>query len=202
MWYRMIARVMVVVICTGVGVNAFAAKLRVSGDNEWVVYVNGEKKDTSNNWQVPTVTTFSGASVTLGIYVHDAEPGAAGRGGFLADIILDNGTYIGTADKGWKGNAGAKLADRKDGWEKPGFNDSSWVALTIMDAFGAGIWGFGAPEMRKVLNNPDCTSNWAWVGPNDKEDDVYFRYVIGSPATAVEPRNRLAVEWARLKSGQ
>jgi len=180
-------------------ISAQAAKLRVSGDNEWVVFVNGEQKDKSNNWQVPTVTTFSGSSVTLAIYVHDAEPGAAGRGGFLADIILDDGTYIGTADKGWKGDIGPVLAERKDGWEKPGFNDSKWVPLTIMDKFGSGIWGFGAAKMKEVLNNPDCTSNWAWVGPNDQADDVYFRYVLGAPPTAVDPHGRLAIEWARLK---
>lgn len=164
------------------------------------MFVNGEQKEKGNNWQVPTVTTFSGTSVTLAIYVHDAEPGAAGRGGFLADVLLDDGTYIGTSDKRWKGDAGVPLSSRKDGWEKPGFNDSKWVALTLYEQFGGGIWGFGAPEMRKVLNNPDCTSNWAWVGPNDKEDDVYFRLVLGPPPTAVSPRDHLAVRWASLKN--
>ena len=37
----------------------------------------------------------------IAVYVHDAEPGKAGRGGALVDVILDDGTYFGS-DKTWK----------------------------------------------------------------------------------------------------
>jgi hypothetical protein len=32
----------------------------------------------------------------IAVYVHDAEPGNAGRGGALVDVILDDGTYFGS----------------------------------------------------------------------------------------------------------
>ena len=183
-------------------VPTFAGVVRVNGDNEWSVFINGELKDTGDNWQVATITEFdeSGA-VVIAIYVHDAEPGAAGVGGFLADIVLDDGTYITTEDPRWVCDAGLPLADRNDGWEKPDYDDSGWGALTIMDQFGGGVWGFGADTMRQTLKDPDSTSFWAWCGPNDGEDDVYFRITLGS-ATAVEPKDKLPVRWAELKASR
>jgi hypothetical protein len=183
---------------------SLAAKVRVSGDNEWTVFVHGTKAAEGKDWQVPSVSEFKlvNGRATVAVFVHDAEPGAAGRGGALIDIVLDDGTYIGTADKAWKGEAGKPLAQRSDGWEKPEFNDSGWKPLTVLDKFGAGIWGFGAAKMREVLKNPDCTSNWAWVGPNDQADDIYFRYHVGGPPTAVDARGRLAALWAEMKSSR
>ena len=105
----------------------------------------------------------------IAVYVHDAEPGNAGRGGFLADIILDDGEYISTNenDPRWKCDSGAVIADRDDGWETANFDDSEWMELTYYEQFGEGIWGFGANAMRQHLNEPDCEAFWAWCGPND-----------------------------------
>jgi len=180
--------------------SIWAAKLRVNGDNSWVAFINGEKVAEGNNWQVATVSEFnlSKGFAVMAIYVHDAEPGAAGRGGALADVILDDGTYFGS-DKTWKANAGVPMDQRKDGWEKIDFDDSKWENATQLDQFGSGIWGFGAAEMRKVLNNPDSTAYWVWAGPNDVADDIYLRLTIGSP-TAVKPAGKLATTWGKLKS--
>ena len=176
--------------------------VRVSGDNSWVVFVNGEEVARNDNWQVPTVSDFTLDSgyALIAIYVHDAEPGAQGRGGFLADIILDDKpNYIGTGEDGWRCQAGKPIADRKDGWEKMNFDDSDWEdELEIYEKFGAGIWGFGAGTMREVLNDPDCEANWVWCGPNDGEDDVYFRYTIGQ--LPVEPKGKVTTSWARIKN--
>ena len=176
--------------------------VRVSGDNTWVVFVNGEEVAASGNWQAPTVSDFKldkGFAV-IAVYVHDAEPGAAGRGGFLADIILDaKPDYIGTGEDGWRCDTGKLLADRKDGWEEVDFDDSKWEdELEIYEKFGGGIWGFGAPQMRAILKDPDCEANWVWCGPNDAEDDIYFRYTIGT--LSVEPQDKLATTWARIKN--
>ena len=72
--------------------------LRISGDNSWVVFIDGTEVAKGANWQASTVTEFElkKDSAVIAIYVHDAEPGAAGRGGFLANIILnDKLKYIG-----------------------------------------------------------------------------------------------------------
>ena len=176
--------------------------VRVSGDNAWVVFVNGEEVAQSQNWQAPTVSDFKlkNGSAVIAVYVHDAEPGAAGRGGFLADIILDDKPdYIGTGEEGWRCDTGDPIGDRKDGWEKVDFDDSKWEdELEIYEKFGAGIWGFGAAIMQQILKDPDCEANWVWCGPNDVEDDIYFRYTIGT--LPVEPQDKLTTTWARIKN--
>ncbi len=176
--------------------------VRVSGDNTWVVYVNGEKVSESGNWQVPTVNEFklNNGSAVIAVYVHDAEPGAQGKGGFLADIILDDKPdYIGTGEEGWKCEIGKPIAQRNDGWEKVNFDDSDWeTELEVYEKFGGGIWGFGAGTMRQVLNNPDCEAHWVWCGPNDGADDIYFRYTVGQ--LPVEPKGKLTTSWANIKS--
>ena len=177
-------------------------KVRVSGDNAWVVFVNGEELAQSNNWQAPTVSEFKldNGFAVVAVYVHDAEPGAAGKGGFLADIILDDDPeYIGTGEDGWRCDTSDPIADRNDGWEKVNFDDSDWEdELEIYEKFGEGIWGFGAAAMGAILNDPDCEANWVWCGPNDVEDDIYFRYTIGT--LSVEPQDKLATTWARIKN--
>ena len=176
--------------------------LRVSGDNTWVAFVNGEEVAASGNWQAPTVSEFKldKGFAQIAVYVHDAEPGAAGRGGFLADIILnDKPDYIGTGEDGWRCDTGQLLDDRKDGWEEVDFDDSDWEdELEIYEKFGGGIWGFGAAIMEQILKDPECEANWVWCGPNDAEDDIFFRYTIGT--LSVEPEGKLATAWGALKS--
>ena len=176
--------------------------LRVSGDNTWTAFINGEEVAQSGNWQAPTVSDFTlkNGSAVIAVYVHDAEPGAAGRGGFLADIILDDKPdYIGTGEDGWRCDTDDPIASRKDGWEEVDFDDSKWEdELEIYEKFGEGIWGFGAAQMAQILKDPDCEANWVWCGPNDVEDDIYFRYTIGT--LPVEPQDKLATTWARIKN--
>lgn len=176
--------------------------LRVSGDNTWVAYVNGEKVAEHIHWNQPTVSEFEldNGFAVIAVYVHDAEPGAAGRGGFLADIILDDKPeYIGTGEDGWRCEAGKPIGQRNDGWEKVDFDDSDWeTKLQIYEKFGGGIWGGGADAMRNLFGDPECTANWVWCGPNDVEDDIYFRYTIGE--LPVELSGKITTTWGALKS--
>lgn len=176
--------------------------LRVSGDNTWIAYVNGEKVAEHIHWNQPTVSDFEldDGFAVIAVYVHDAEPGAAGRGGFLADIVLDDKPdYIGTGEDGWRCQAGKPVAQRNDGWEKVDFDDSDWeTELQIYEKFGGGIWAGGANDMQNLFGEPECTANWVWCGPNDVEDDIYFRYTIG--ALPVEPSGKITTTWGALKS--
>ena len=194
--------VTVAVLCILASSIALAQKgtLRISGDNSWVGFVNGEKVAEGANWQVASVSEFTmkdGIAV-IAVYVHDAEPGASGAGGALVDVILDDGSYFGS-DETWKADAGPPIADRSDGWELPDFDDSGWEQANQMDQFGEGIWGFGADTMREVLKDPDCTAYWVWAGPNDEADEIYLRFTIGE-LTAVDSMGKLAITWGNLKS--
>ena len=182
----------------------WAATLRINGDNTWVGFVNGEQVAEGDNWQQASVTEFDmpDGYAVIGIYVHDAEPGAAGRGGALFDVILDDDTYI-PSDETWKANAGPLLADRNDGWEQLDFDDSSWDNATQLDQFGSGIWAGGTAAMRETLKDPDSTAYWVWAGPNDVEDDIYFRKIVGDlPTTPVEPGGKVTTTWGALKADQ
>jgi hypothetical protein len=181
---------------------AQSGTLRISGDNSWVGFVNGEQVAEGSDWQQPTVSEFSliNGGAVIAVYVHDAEPGASGAGGALVDVILDDGRYF-ASDETWKADAGSPLADRNDGWEQPGFDDSSWENANQMDQFGSGIWGFGADTMRQVLHDPDCLAYWVWAGPNDGADDIYLRFTIGT-LTAVNSKGKLSTTWAKIRAGR
>lgn len=198
----LISFIVVTIILSFCFTASAANKLRVSGDNAWAAFVNGEKVGEGNDWQAVGVYNFSlkNGGAVIAIYVHDAEPGASGRGGALADIVLDDGRYFGT-DKTWKANAGKPIAERKDGWEKMDFDDSKWEAATQMDQFGGGIWGFGAATMKaNGLKDPDCKAYWVWAGPNDVADDIYLRFKIpGTQLTPVNSAGKLAISWGSIK---
>jgi len=179
---------------------AAANRLRVSGDNSWVAFVNGEKVGEGADWQAVGDYEFDlvNGGAVIAVYVHDAEPGASGVGGALADITLDDGQYFGS-DESWKADAGSPIEQRNDGWETMDFDDSGWEPAHQMDQFGGGVWGFGAATMGQVLNNPDCTAYWVWAGPNDVADDIYLRFTIPG-TTSVEPMKKISVIWGQIKA--
>ncbi len=54
--------------------------------------------------------------------------------------------------------------------------------------------------MREILKAPDSTAFWGWAGPNDVEDDVYFRKTVGTlPMTLVEPGGKVTTTWGALR---
>ena len=176
--------------------------LRMSGDNSWEAYVHGEKVGEGANWQAVGAYEFDlkSGSAVIAIHVHDAEPGAAGVGGALADIVLDDDTYFGTGiEEGeWKASADDSFL-KDDAWIDPNFDDSDWEEPVVYDLFGAGVWGFGAAAMNAVLHDPDCTAFWIWAGPNDAADEVFFRFTIGENV-AVEPQSKVATMWGQIKA--
>lgn len=179
---------------------AAANRLRVSGDNSWVAFVNGQKVGEGSDWQAVGEYEFDlvNGGAVIAVYVHDAEPGASGVGGALADIALDDGRYF-SSDETWKADAGPPIDQRNDGWEKMDFDDSGWDNAHQMDQFGSGVWGFGADTMRQVLNDPDCTAYWVWAGPSDVADDIYIRFTIPG-TTPVEPIEKISTAWGQIKS--
>jgi alpha-L-rhamnosidase len=199
MWTRGVAALVMVTVAH----VALAATVRVSGDNTWKVFHDGELIAESVNWQAPTVTDFDldkAGRALIAIYVHDAEPGGAGVGGMLADIQLDDGTYIPTTvdEPGWVCDFGDPIADRNDDWETVNFDDSAWIPLTFYEPFGQGVWGFGAAAMTAAFGDPEVVANWCWCMPNNETDEVYFHFRIGS--LAVEATGKIATTWSTLKA--
>ncbi len=184
--------------------------LRLSGDNTWETYINGEKVGESADWQQVGIHEFDivNGSFVIAVHIHDAEPGAAGVGGFLCDIVLDNDEYIFTGDPDhvdkdgkslWKCSDDDSYMDNDD-WIDPQFNDAEWFEPTVYEQFGGGAWGFGAAAMKnKGLQDPDCTAFWVWAGPNDVADEVFFRYTYGQNL-AVDSVGKISISWGMLKA--
>lgn len=198
---------MVLSVATVYSADPTKGTLRMSGDNTWEAYIDGEKVGEGADWQKVGIYNFSikGGSFVVAIHVHDAEPGASGKGGFLADIVLDNKVYIATGDKDksgvqtWKCSDDSGYMKNKD-WINPKFDDSKWMEPTLYEQFGAGIWGFGAGAMKaNGLQEPDCKAFWCWAGPNDVADEVFFRYSFGIKL-AVEANGKATTTWGTIKS--
>lgn len=200
-WIRSVAALALVAVAQA----SFAATVRVSGDNTWKVFHDGELIAEAADWQAPTVTEFDvdkNGRALIAIYVHDAEPGGAGVGGMLADIILDDGTVIPTSEEelGWVCDAGDPIADRDDGWETVAFDDTDWIPLTFYQQFGQGVWAGGTAAMTAKFGDPPVEAFWSWCMPNNETDEVYFHYRIGS--LAVEADGKIATAWATLKDAR
>lgn len=176
--------------------------LRMSGDNTWEAYANGKKIGSGVDWQQVGAYEFDlvNGSAVIAIHVHDAEPAAAGVGGMLADIVLDDDTYFGTGinEGEWKASADDSFLD-DDEWIEPNFDDSGWEEPVVYDQFGAGVWAGGTAIMQGVLQEPDCTAFWIWAGPNNAADEVFFRFTIGENV-AVEPQSKVTTTWGQIKA--
>jgi len=124
---------------------ATASTLIVTGDDTADVWLNGVKMSASprvtDSWKKAAVIPVNAGTVTIAVAATNTSAGPAG-------IILKAGSVV--TDESWKSAQSAP-----DGWERPDFNDSTWVAAKVLAAYGAGPWGSQvlvsgpAPSLRK-----------------------------------------------------
>ncbi len=148
------------------------ASVVLSGDNVMDVFVNGELVGSSSTWM--TATSFAtdlAPGDVVGVHVEDLD----WSGGLLAEIDWDGSTFV--SDTSWQ----VTTSTPGSGWNDRGFDDSGWV-----DATSYGSWGV-APWLDWMSGFPLPTdAQWIWSDQNDNtgDDDVYFRWVAGTPSTA------------------
>ena len=153
---------------------ATPASLVLSGDNEMDVFVNGAPVASSSNWM--TATSFDvnlARGDVVGVHVTDLD----WSGGLLAEIEWNGSTFV--SDTTWRVTATTPEPE----WGLIGFDDSGWV-----DATSYGSWGV-APWMNWMSGFPLPTdAQWIWTDQNDNtgDDDVYFRWVVGTPPAATD----------------
>ncbi len=151
---------------------ATPASVVLSGDNVMDVFVNGELVGSSSTWM--TATSFAtdlAPGDVVGVHVEDLD----WSGGLLAEIDWDGSTFV--SDTSWQ----VTTSTPGSGWNDRGFDDSGWV-----DATSYGSWGV-APWLDWMSGFPLPTdAQWIWSDQNDNtgDDDVYFRWVAGTPSTA------------------
>ncbi|VVJ25192.1 alpha-L-rhamnosidase (EC [Amycolatopsis camponoti] len=130
------------------------ATLVVTGDDTATVWVNGTRVSDSprvaDSWKTAAVVDV-GSLLTAGTntIAISAENTTQSPAGMIAKLTVQGGPTVGT-DGTWKANQTGP-----DGWQQPGFDDSSWTAARALTAYGTGPWGANvavsapAPLLRK-----------------------------------------------------
>ncbi|MGI5227564.1 family 78 glycoside hydrolase catalytic domain [Actinoallomurus sp. CA-142502] len=120
------------------------ASFTLTADDEFTLYVNGTRAASSpqvtDGWkqgQLADVTSLlrPGAN-TLAIQAVNTSESPAGVIGRLHVERADGDPVDFVTDSSFRSAQSAP-----DGWEKPGFDDSSWSAAKDAAAYGSGPWG-------------------------------------------------------------
>lgn len=116
-----------------------AARILGACDNQMTVFVDGKQVLASDTWETPVAREVTDLIRNKGRHViavkaHNTE----GPAGLLLRIVLElpgkSSVTIATDDTWRATNKASK------GWNKPGFDDSSWTMATVVAQLGAGPW--------------------------------------------------------------
>ena len=127
------------------GFAAKQARLSLTADDEWTLWLNGEKLGEGSRWQ--EVKTFDvkarlkpGRNV-LAVEVKNTSPSPAGLI-VSFDIVPQSGPALRViSDASWKSAAAAA-----ENWQSAEFDDAAWQGARVLGALGVKPWGAIAPE--------------------------------------------------------
>ncbi len=128
--------------------NAIAsAVLRVNADDGHATYVNGVQVSSStganNAWQTSQLNDIKSLLVPGTNVIAIAPFNSGGAGSVIAAAQLDSTRIV--TDGTWKALPGTPSAP-PDGWNTPGFDDSSWPAANVSGAYGIAPWNQNVQE--------------------------------------------------------
>ena len=115
------------------------ARLSISVDNHFELYLNGEKlgesKDDVDAWrhgaQFDVGAKLKAGDNVVAVLATNATKGAAG-------VIAK----LQAGGKSWTSGTSWKSSDQPaPNWNAPGFDDANWAAAGSLGAYGAGPWG-------------------------------------------------------------
>ena len=126
------------------------ARILLSADNQFVLYVNGEQASESSgkasDWERPqeidlTKRLIAGRNV-LAIEAVNTGASPAGVTGSLA-VLLENGDQMTiTTDGSWRTSS-----EKPAGWKKTDYNDSVWAKAKELGEVGIKPWGYLQTEV-------------------------------------------------------
>jgi chitodextrinase len=161
----------------------------ISADNEYELYVNGNKIGEGNNWWDAESYVFPLDFEKIVIGVKGIDIG--GEASIVAYIEVAGKIIV--TDESWKvSNTFQSL------WETTDFVDDSWPKAS---SFGQ----LGAPDAMPWAGTPnggiiqglstDKGINWIWTDDYVNDDEAYFRYVIAfSDMTPPSPPQGVTVK--------
>ncbi len=156
---------------------ANTGSVSITADNFYDIYVNGtligSTMSSGDIYDFRSAETYSNVAFQPGnnvIAICGKNDTVAA--GVVADILLSNGTRVVT-NGSWKVST-----SYVSGWESPSFNDSTWSAATVEQAFGSGSW-----HNQTVTGMPSGTqASWIWASTVSSQQYVYLRYTVNIPA--------------------
>jgi hypothetical protein len=146
--------------------QATEARMVVTCDNAFKLFVNGKEAGSSKDFTKPKVIDFgkflkNGSNVIAIAATNDeAQPGQTNvdqgnpAGLFVyARLRTKSDARDFGSDASWKWTA-----DKADGWEKPEFDDAQWAMASDLGNANAGPWGLG-PKLARLAANQDYAAN-------------------------------------------
>ena len=122
------------------GFAAQQARLALTADDEWTLWVNGEKLGQGNRWQqvqaFDVKARLKPGRNMLAVEVKNTSPSPAGLIVSL-DIAPQNGPALRViSDASWKSAATAST-----NWQSADFDDAAWQNARVLGALGIKPWG-------------------------------------------------------------
>lgn len=150
-------------------------EIRISADNGYEAYFNGERLGAGDNWFVAQKYDVQvGNRNVLAIRAADAGYVAA----LLAEVVVGPRWFGSSAQ--WKISTTAPA-----GWESPDFDDSQWAQATDYGAYGvAQPW----TSVASVANmTSDTPAHWIWSAQSELDDVLYVRFTFTHGDLTGEP---------------
>ena len=164
-------------------------KIFMACDNEFDLYVNGEKVGKGDTW---TTTYEFNTVVNAGDVIAIDGVDKGGPAGFIG---VFNGKITKPAD--WKCST-----QKSDNWNKNNFDDSKWsFAKSYGKNNGQNIW---MTVGRGSRPNIPSDAEWLWTNNNENHDRVYCRFFYhGKPEPIVASTNNKKLDdWLNTDKGK
>ncbi|QYJ14959.1 Alpha-L-rhamnosidase [Rubrobacter xylanophilus DSM 9941] len=127
-----------------------SARMLITADDGYVLYVNGERLDASpeapESWREARIVDLAGALQegpnTLAVAATNRPGPSINPAGLIARLRVEfeSGEPLVVETSGdWKAND-----TEQPGWQEPGFDDSGWVSAREIATYGDPPWGTGA----------------------------------------------------------
>ncbi len=142
-----------------------AAEIHITVDNQYILYVNGNKVGSSDDWM--DVESYDVAKLlnkgtnAIAIEAKNADGVAAAICWLKLTDANKKVAVIGT-DASWRVSL-----SKEDGWEKTDHNDTAWAKVAVLGGAGIGPWNIsetaGGKPSNKVPVTPEVTAPEGFV---------------------------------------
>ena len=186
------------------------AILKLTADNDLVLYINGKKVGSDGNWTKLSsfdVRDFlAGGHNVIAVEANNWDAGGANPAGLIGTLRVDfdkGNPIILNTDSSWKSSS-----DVTAQWETPGFDDKAWPAALRLGPYGCAPWnafagGGNGPSAQaiplpSVYEEPETRSLSSEEGKQLLKDEWIFQ-AEGKP---LGERALQEIAWAREMAGR